>query len=51
MLVSEIYKEVLKAESRIRDNIRETYLEYSPVFSKATGLEVYMKFENLQLTG
>lgn len=51
MLVSEIYNEVLQAESRIREYVRETYLEYSPVFSEACGSEVYMKLENLQLTG
>jgi len=51
MHVSEIYNEVLQAESRIREYVRETYLEYSPVFSEACSSEVYMKLENLQLTG
>jgi threonine dehydratase len=51
MLVSKIYNEVLQAESRIRKYVRETYLEYSPVFSEACGSEVYMKLENLQLSG
>ena len=51
MVISEVHSEVIAAESRIRDHIRETYLEYSPVFSRICGTEVYMKLENLQLTG
>ena len=48
---SEVYYEVIAAESRIREHIHETYLEYSPVYSGICGSEVFMKLENLQFTG
>ena len=39
------------ADERIREHVRQTYLEYSPVLSDlATGI-VYCKLENLQHTG
>lgn len=42
---------VLAAEERLRPLIRETYLEHSPLLSEMTGAQVYLKLENLQLTG
>ncbi|MFW9903294.1 MAG: threonine/serine dehydratase [Candidatus Thorarchaeota archaeon] len=42
---------VLAAEKRIRPYIRETPLEYSPYLSKMGNCEVYLKMENIQLTG
>jgi len=46
-----VSKEVLEAEKRIRTYVRETPLEYSPYLSKMGNCEVYLKLENLQLTG
>lgn len=42
---------VLKAEERIREYIRTTPLEFSPVLSKLCGANVYLKLESEQLTG
>ncbi|MHA2245320.1 MAG: threonine/serine dehydratase [Candidatus Hodarchaeales archaeon] len=46
-----VSKEVLEAEKRIRTYIRETPLEYSPYLSKMGSCEVFLKMENVQLTG
>jgi threonine dehydratase len=46
-----IRHEAQLAEDRIRPHIRETPLEYSPFLSRETGAAVYLKLENLQLTG
>lgn len=48
---SEVVEEVLAAEGRIRSHIRETPLEYSAYLSRSSGGRVYLKLENLQLTG
>lgn len=47
----DILKEALEAEKRIRKHIRETPVEYSSYLSQSGGCEVYLKLENLQLTG
>jgi threonine dehydratase len=47
----DIKAEVLKAEERIRPYIRETPVEYSTYLSKLADCEVYIKLENIQLTG
>jgi threonine dehydratase len=39
------------AANRIKDLIRETPLEFSPYFSEQTGANVWLKLENLQITG
>ncbi|MCI8479088.1 MAG: threonine ammonia-lyase [Oscillospiraceae bacterium] len=39
------------ARSILNGVIRETHLIYSPAFSKATGNQVYVKPENMQVTG
>ncbi len=39
------------AANRIAPYIRHTPLEYSPFFSEQTGASVWLKLENLQLTG
>jgi threonine dehydratase len=49
--VIEVRAEVLEAERRIRPYIRETPLEFSPFLSAECGGSVYLKLENLQLTG
>ncbi len=46
-----LLQEIAQAESRIRPQIRETYLEASPFFSEMTGAAVHFKLENLQFTG
>jgi threonine dehydratase len=47
----DIAAEVVAAEKAIRPYVRETYLEYSPIYSHMTGAQVYFKLENLQHTG
>src|SRR5687767_3295156 len=46
-----IKSEVLQAEARIREYIRETPLDYSHSLSSISGSKTYLKFENLQITG
>lgn len=46
-----IKKEAIEAEERIRDHIRETPLEYSPYLSQLVDGRVFLKMENLQITG
>ncbi len=46
-----IKKEVLEAERRIRPHIRETPIEPSPFLNQAGQCEVFLKLENLQITG
>ncbi len=46
-----VRREVLNAEKRIKDYIRETPLEYSPYLSKMGRCDVFLKLENIQLTG
>lgn len=40
-----------RAAERIGSHIRETPLEHSPFFSELTGANVWLKLENLQITG
>jgi threonine dehydratase len=47
----DIKKEALEAENRIRKHIRETPVEYSPYLSQSGNCKVYLKLENLQLSG
>jgi threonine dehydratase len=47
----DLKKEAERAERTIRKYIRETPAEYSPFFSLAGDCNVYLKLENLQLTG
>ena len=47
----DIRTEVCAAEQRIRKHIRETPLEHSPYLSRTGDCRVYLKLENLQLTG
>jgi len=44
-------KEIYAARRRIRVEVRETPLEHSPFLSELCGGEVWLKLENLQLTG
>ena len=47
----DIVKEVLEAEQRIKSLIRETPVEHSLYLSRLAGCEVFLKLENLQITG
>lgn len=46
-----LYEKIKKAEENIRPYIRETPLEYSYPLSKSSGCQVYLKLENIQITG
>lgn len=43
--------QIVDAEARIRPHVRETPLVHSPALSAATGAEIWLKCENLQVTG
>ncbi|MBI2077099.1 MAG: threonine ammonia-lyase [Euryarchaeota archaeon] len=43
--------DVEAARERVRKHVHHTPLRHSTTFSKLTGAEVYLKFENLQRTG
>jgi len=45
------FKDIFLANRRIQNTVRRTPLEYSPFFSEVCDGEVYLKLENLQLTG
>ncbi len=47
----DIKNEVLTADKRIRQYIKETPLDYSVALSHETGVNVFLKCENLQHTG
>ena len=47
----DVKKEVLDAEKRIREHIRETPLELSPYLSQLVDAMVYLKLESNQITG
>lgn len=49
--IREIRLEVLEAAERIEPFIRETPLEFSHYLSSAGGCEVFLKLENVQITG
>jgi threonine dehydratase len=46
-----VTERIREAEERIREYIRQTPLIRSPALSDAAGREVYLKLENLQVTG
>ena len=50
-ILTEVHREVLVAEDRIRPHIRKTYLEYSPFLSDRINGQVLLKLECLQHTG
>ena len=47
----DVVRQVTLAEGRIRPFIRATPLEHSPTLSAAAGCRVYLKLENVQVTG
>ena len=42
---------IIDAANRIESYIRETPLEFSPYYSDLSGSKVWLKLENLQITG
>lgn len=44
-------EKVYDAQYALKDAIRETDMIYSPVLSRQSGCEIYLKTENLQVTG
>ncbi|MBK1810421.1 threonine ammonia-lyase [Clostridium sp. YIM B02505] len=44
-------EQFLEATNRIKDVLKETKLVYSNIFSKESGNDIYIKPENLQVTG
>lgn len=50
-MTKNLVSEIKEAESRIRDYVRNTPLIKSNFLSQMTGAEVYLKLENLQMTG
>ena len=48
---TDVQKEVLEAEKRIRKHIRETPVEFSAYLSQLANCHVYLKLENIQFSG
>jgi len=46
-----LFERALAAERLIREHVRETPLEHSPVLSERLGCETFLKLENFQETG
>ena len=46
-----LVNQIAEADARIRPHVRETPLVHSPALSEATGADVWLKCENLQVTG
>ncbi len=51
MNIERLPADAVLASNRISPYIRQTPLEHSPFFSEQTGASVWLKLENLQLTG
>jgi threonine dehydratase len=47
----ELYREILKADKRIKKFVRKTPLEFSPYLSELCKANVFLKLESEQLTG
>jgi len=45
------FRDILTAQRNLGDLIRRTPLEYSPLLSRKTGCQLYLKLENWQKTG
>ena len=50
-MTSNLVQQIIDAESRIREHVRETPVVHSPSLSEAYGADVWLKCENLQVTG
>ncbi len=51
MNIINVKNEVLEAEERIRDHIRKTPIEFSPYLSQNGNSQVFLKLENIQISG
>jgi threonine dehydratase len=49
--MTDLKAKIVRAAGRIKTDIRRTPLEFSPFFSQTTGADVYLKWENEQVTG
>lgn len=50
-MLTTLVNHIVDAEARIRPYVRETPVVHSPALSEAAGTEVWLKCENLQVTG
>ena len=50
-MLTTLVNHIVDAEARIRPHVRETPVVHSPALSEAAGAEVWLKCENLQVTG
>ena len=50
-MTEDLVQDIAKAERLIRPHIRETPVVQSLALSEATGADVWLKCENLQVTG
>ena len=50
-MLTTLVNDIVDAEARIRPHVRETPVVHSPALSEAAGAEVWLKCENLQVTG
>jgi threonine dehydratase len=50
-VLTTLVNDIVDAEARIRPHVRETPVVHSPALSEAAGAEVWLKCENLQVTG
>lgn len=50
-MIKPSFRDILAAQRNLRNLIRRTPLEYSPLLSRKTGCQLYLKLENWQKTG
>ena len=50
-MIEQLVKQIVEADARIRAHVRETPVVHSSALSDATGADVWLKCENLQVTG
>ena len=50
-MTEHLVRQIAEADVRIRPHVRETPLVHSPALSEASGADVWLKCENLQVTG
>lgn len=50
-MIKPSFRDILTAQRNLGDLIRRTPLEYSPLLSRKTGCQLYLKLENWQKTG
>ena len=50
-MIESLVQQIVDAEARIRPHVRETPVVHSPALSESSGADVWLKCENLQVTG